>query len=328
MADSPLVSIITPSYNQASFLEATIHSVLSQDYASIEYIVIDGGSTDGSVEVISRYANHIAYWVSEPDHGQSHAINKGFARAHGDIVAWLNSDDLYTGGAVSEAVDCLLYNAQVGMVYSNCLLIDEESRVMGWSKSRQFDLLDLLSFSIIPQPTVFLRKQVINFVGGLDPSLHLLFDHQMWTRVLASHPILYKDRYWAAARMHSESKNSTTLGEFQQGGDPTSRWLGNDPYHSQSNDRSCEPYPRRSSSILWKLRLDERRCTICSPLLRSLYHAASRHTATLLAAGVRSAFNGSRHCPPRARYRGPAPMAAPHDKQSCNSGTQREVGGG
>jgi len=124
----PLVSIVTPSYNQAQFIEATIQSVLSQDYPKIEYIIMDGGSKDGSVEIIHRYAGRLAWWVSERDRGQTDAINKGFAHANGEILAWLNSDDIYHPGAISEAVAHLTAHPETGMVYGDAALIDDQGR--------------------------------------------------------------------------------------------------------------------------------------------------------------------------------------------------------
>ncbi len=112
MPDLPRVSIITPSYNQARFIEQTIQSVLSQDYPNLEYLIVDGGSSDGSLEIIRRYSSQLAWWVSEPDHGQTDAINKGFAHAHGEIFAWLNSDDTYLPGAVTHAVAALQAHPQ------------------------------------------------------------------------------------------------------------------------------------------------------------------------------------------------------------------------
>ncbi len=120
----PRVSIVTPSFNQAAFLEETIQSVLSQDYPNLEYIIIDGGSTDGSVEIIKKYADKLAYWVSEKDTGQADAINKGLIRVTGEIVAWLNSDDIYLPGTIRAAVEALQAHPDCGLVYGDVLSVD------------------------------------------------------------------------------------------------------------------------------------------------------------------------------------------------------------
>ena len=122
--DLPLVSIVTPSFNQVQFLEETLLSILDQDYPRLECIVVDGGSTDGSLEIIELYAARLAHWISEADLGQADAINKGFALARGQIFAWLNSDDTYLPGAINEAVEYLKSHPEVGMVYGNAYYID------------------------------------------------------------------------------------------------------------------------------------------------------------------------------------------------------------
>src|SRR5512138_875393 len=152
----PLVSIITPSFQQARFLEQTICSVLGQDYPELEYIVVDGGSSDGSRDIIQRYADHLAWWVSEPDRGQTDAINKGFARATGEILAWINSDDTYLPGAVSEAVEQLRAHPGAGLVYGDANLIDDDGEIIGRFPARQTDYHRLLRGSVhIPQQAAF-----------------------------------------------------------------------------------------------------------------------------------------------------------------------------
>lgn len=206
----PLVSIVTPSFNQAAYLEETIQSVLTQDYPRIEYIVIDGGSTDGSVDVIQKYQNRLAFWVSEQDKGQTDAINKGFNRAKGDILAWINSDDTYNPKAVGEAVLYLMENPDVAMVYADCDFIDEQGRVIGKFASRQTDYKKLRQGYVhIPQQTMFFRAKYWKEVGPLDPSFYFAMDYDLWVRIAARAPIKYlPGRTWANFRIHTSSKTN------------------------------------------------------------------------------------------------------------------------
>jgi glycosyltransferase involved in cell wall biosynthesis len=204
----PLVSIITPSFNQAEFLEETIRSVLAQDYPRIEYIIVDGGSTDGSLAVIQQYADRLAWWVSEPDQGQTDAINKGFAQARGEILAWLNSDDTYQPGAVREAVEALTNHPEAAMVYGDANLIDENGGVIGQFAARQTDLRHMLRGSVhIPQQTTFFWAKMWKQVSPLDPSFYFAMDYDLWVRLAKIAPLVYIPRLWANFRLHGAGKS-------------------------------------------------------------------------------------------------------------------------
>jgi len=203
----PLVSIITPSYNQARFLEATLQSVLWQDYPRLEYIVVDGASTDSSVEIIKRYADRLAWWVSEPDDGQADAINKGFRRATGEIVAWLNSDDLYLPDAINEAVEAFQAHPKASMVFGDAVSSDAEGHLLNHLPSGNLELADLLRFEIICQPAVFMRRSVLEKVHYLDPSYHFFLDHHLWIRLAREAKIVHYERTWAVSRYHENAKN-------------------------------------------------------------------------------------------------------------------------
>lgn len=206
--DLPLVSIITPSFNQGQYLEQTMLSVLEQDYPHIEYMVMDGGSTDSSLSVIEKYSSRLAFWVSEKDKGQTDAINKGFSRAKGEILAWLNSDDVYHPGAISQAVAFLQSHPQIGMVYGDLDFIDEKGRVVGKFSAAQTDLPRLRrGFVHIPQPAAFFRARHWQAVGPLDPTFFFAMDYDLWVRLAGVSEIKYlPGKPWAKFRLHSDAK--------------------------------------------------------------------------------------------------------------------------
>jgi glycosyltransferase involved in cell wall biosynthesis len=203
-----LVSIITPSFNQASFLETTIRSVLEQDHPEIEYIIVDGGSTDGSVEIIRKYAHRLAWWVSQPDKGQTDAINQGFARAKGDVLAWMNSDDTYEPGAVRAAVEYLAAHPQAGMVYGDANYINTGGKVIGRFPAAQTDYARLRrGYVHVPQQASFFRTDLWRRVAPLDPSFYFAMDYDLWVRLAKLAPLVYlPGRVWANFRLHDSGK--------------------------------------------------------------------------------------------------------------------------
>jgi glycosyltransferase involved in cell wall biosynthesis len=169
---------------------------------------VDGGSTDGSVEIIRKYSDKLAWWISEPDQGQTDAINKGFAKANGDILAWLNSDDTYLEGAISEAVDYLEANPEVGMVYGDANLINDDGNILGRFPARQTDFRKLMrGFVHIPQQAAFFRAKLWHQVGPLDPTFYFAMDYDLWVRLSQLSTLHYHPRLWANFRLHGGAKS-------------------------------------------------------------------------------------------------------------------------
>ncbi|MCJ7518107.1 MAG: glycosyltransferase [Anaerolineaceae bacterium] len=204
------VTIVTPSYNQASYLEKTIRSVLNQTYPNVEYIIMDGGSKDGSLEIIKKFAPELAYWESKKDRGQTDAINKGFALAKGKVLAWLNSDDTLHPCAVEEAVEYLSAHPETGLVYGGANYIDEKGEVIGSFPAAQTDLVKLRrGYVHIPQQASFFRKSLWDQVGPLDPEFFFAMDYDLWVRLAKLSRLKYIPHTWANFRLHADAKTIT-----------------------------------------------------------------------------------------------------------------------
>ncbi|UHA73156.1 glycosyltransferase family 2 protein [Paenibacillus sp. 481] len=214
MSRYPLVSIITPSYNQAQFIRYTLDSILNQDYPNLECIVIDGGSTDDTISILEYYRqkDRRFTYVSERDRGQSHAINKGIAMAKGDIIGWLNSDDTYLPGAVRKAVHALHTHPHWSMVYGNANVINERNAFVHSFDVQPYDLRTMFEICSICQPAAFLRKQTLIDVGGIDESYDFCMDYNLWIRIGKQHLIGYINELWANHRIHQEAKGHTQFG--------------------------------------------------------------------------------------------------------------------
>jgi glycosyltransferase involved in cell wall biosynthesis len=208
-----LVSIVTPSLNQSSYLRQAIESVRAQTHAAIEHIVVDGGSTDCTVEILREYPE--IRWVSEPDRGQSHALNKGFALASGDVLGWLNADDAYKPTAVAEAV-AAIENTGAALVYADVTRVDGDGDNPRRISSRpSFELWTELNLGCgIYSPAVFFSRAALDAAGPLDESLHLTMDYDLWLRIGERFPVRHVDSIWAIQRLHDDAKTIRHYEDF------------------------------------------------------------------------------------------------------------------
>jgi glycosyltransferase involved in cell wall biosynthesis len=201
----PLVTVVTPVLDGAAYIAATIESVLAQDYANLEYLVIDGGSEDGTAQIVRGYGERVRF-VRERDRGQADAINRGFRLGSGSILAFLNADDVYARDAVTRGVAELARRPEAGVVYGRADLIDENGREIGRYPVEPFEAASLAQRCFIAQPATFIRRDAYDQVGGFDPTLHFAFDYDFWIRLSRLRPFVMIDAVLASARVHAGSK--------------------------------------------------------------------------------------------------------------------------
>jgi glycosyltransferase involved in cell wall biosynthesis len=214
----PRITIITPSFNQAAFLERTILSVLDQDYPNLEYIIIDGGSSDGSVDIIRKYQAHLAYWVSEPDYGQTHAINKGLERATGDWVGWQNSDDIFYPGAFMYVAQAAIRSPKTELIVGDINLIDEKDWVIREMRYVRPTYESLLAEGmVLTNQAAFWRRSLHDRIGWLNESLHYGFDYEWFLRVLReTDQAVHVPQCLGALRYHDATKTSRSQELFDE----------------------------------------------------------------------------------------------------------------
>jgi glycosyltransferase involved in cell wall biosynthesis len=207
MSDLPKISIVTPSFNQGQFLEETILSVLNQRYPHLEYFVVDGGSTDASVEIIRKYSAQLAWWVSEPDRGQAHAINKGLARATGHIVAYLNSDDVYLPGALDIVAKVFVEHPDWNWIAGGCALFGRTQDACVKTPTANTDVIGWLCRNRIAQPAAFWRRSLTGQLGAFEERYRYCMDYEYWVRLAHAGEVCHAvDFPLAGFRLHGQSK--------------------------------------------------------------------------------------------------------------------------
>ncbi|MBO0936933.1 glycosyltransferase [Fibrella sp. HMF5335] len=207
----PKLTVVTPSYNQAAFLERTILSVLNQQYPNLEYIIMDGGSTDGSLDIIKKYESYLSYWVSEPDQGQTDAINKGFRRATGDYVAYQNSDDVFAPGALGAVARAWQENPETDVFFGNMYIIDEQDRVLEEMRVPSFSAgCQVYEGMQVFNQSLFIRRTLLAETGWLDESLRFVMDYEVVTRLGLMPNVKFRRiaDFWGGFRVQPDAKSS------------------------------------------------------------------------------------------------------------------------
>ena len=205
---NPHISVIICCYNQGKFLEETVKSVLNQHYQNIEYIIIDGGSKDNSVEIIMKYEKYIAYWVSEKDNGQTHAVNKGFKKATGEILGWLNSDDTYLPGTLNRVALFMQKNLDIDAIYGNHVLTNINNQGLLIKKELTYSYHRLLFHNFQSQPATFFRRRVLDKIGFLNSEYFYSMDHEFFIRMGRYCKVCHVPYIFATYRIHPETKTT------------------------------------------------------------------------------------------------------------------------
>jgi glycosyltransferase involved in cell wall biosynthesis len=207
----PKITIITPSFNQGQYIEECILSVLDQNYSNLEFIIVDGGSDDSTIEILNKYLDFFDYFISEKDNGQSHAINKGIAKASGEIITWLNSDDLLLPNSLEIVAKVFSENPNVGLIHGNAILFGQNQKE-SLIKIPEYDLNErYLAYIPFPQPSSFFRKEILNVIGNIDESLHFGMDYDLLARIALNYEILQIQTVLSKYRLHNESKTNSSL---------------------------------------------------------------------------------------------------------------------
>ena len=213
MKSPPRISIVTPSYNQAKFVGWTARSVFLQRYPNLEYILMDGGSTDGTMDVLAPYRDRFAHLVSERDKGQSDAIHRGFARSTGDIMAYLNSDDMLSPGALAYVAQYFEEHPEVDVVYSHRCTVDENNKVLWYWILPEHSDWYMTRWDLIPQETCFWRRRLFEKVGNVDPGFRFAMDYDLFVRFMQAAPgrMVRLDRFLGVFREHGEAKTTQLM---------------------------------------------------------------------------------------------------------------------